>query len=151
MKADKSSHTPVVDHLEAIAIAVVDASSHVAIEVLDQTQKTLDHAELLARRLVNIKQRVDKFSDESRQIFKQQALEICRDSSEIGSEAVRQAAQVIRTLVDETREIGTSSESLLKDLIEPALELPNPFRKHQANARKKSKEPTIIPISIQDN
>lgn len=150
MKSDKPSHTPVVDQLEAFAIAVVDATSHVAIETLDQTQKALDHAELLARRLVSIKQRVDRFSDDSRQTFKQQALEICRDGSEIGSEAVRAVAQVARTVLEEAREIGSSGEALLKELFEPALDLPNPFRKRPA-ARKKSKEPTIIPISIQDN
>lgn len=149
MRQDKIRQTALVDLVEGFALAAVDASSRVVIESLDQTQKVLDHAEVLGKRLVSLKQKVDRFSDESRQIFKQQAFEVCRDGAEIGSELVRQTSQVVRTALDEIRDASQNTEALLKDLIEPALELPNPFR--QRVTRKKSKEPTIIPISIQDN
>ena len=148
MRHDKARQAALVDFFEAFALAAVDASSHVAIEALDHTQKVLDHAEVLGKRLVSIKHKLDRFSDESRQVFKQQAFDICRDGAEIGSELVRQTGQVVRTALEEVREVGQNTESLLKELLEPALELPNPFRQR---ARKKSKEPTIIPISIQDN
>lgn len=149
MKQDKLRQVAVVDFIEGLALAAVDASARVAIESLDQTQRVLDQTELLAKRLVGIKQRVDKFSDESRQVFKQQACEIGRDGAEVATELIRQAGLVARAAVDEAREVSQSAESLLKDLLEPALELPNPFR--QKAGRKKGKEPTIIPISIQDN
>ena len=139
-----------VGQLERFALAVVDASSNVAIDTLDQAQKVLDHADLLAKRLVTIKHRSDRFADESRQVFKQQALEVSRDVAELSIEAVRQAGSVVRAALEEVREIGQSGESLLKELLEPTLELPNPFRQ-RPKAGKKSKEPTIIPISIQDN
>lgn len=148
MKQDRHRQAAAIDFIEGFALASVDAASRVAIEALDHTQKVLDHAEVLGKRLVTLKGKLDRFSDESRQVFKQQAFDICRDGSEIGSEVVRQTGLVVRTALDEAREIGQNAESLLKELLEPALELPNPFRQR---ARKKSKEPTIIPISIQDN
>lgn len=150
MKQDKQARAAVIGSIEALALAAIDASSHVAIEALEHTQKVLDHTELLARRLVALKQKSDKFADESRQVLKQQLLEICRDGAEVGGEAVKQAGTVARAALDEMRELGLNSESLLKELLEPALELPNPFRQRSQAARK-SKEPTIIPISIQDN
>lgn len=149
MSQEKSRHTAIVDRIEGFALAAVDATANVAISSLDQTQRVLDQTELLAKRLVQIKQRVEHFGDSSRQVFKQQALEICRDGAEIASELVHQAGQVARTAVNEFRDVGQNAETLLKDLLEPALELPNPFR--QKASRKKAKEPTIIPISIQDN
>jgi len=149
MTQDKLRQAAVVDFIEGFALAAVDATSRVAITSLDQSQRVLDQADLLAKRLVSIKHRVDKFSDESRQVFKQQACELSRDGAEIATELIHQAGQVARAAVDEIRDIGQSTESLLKDLLEPALVLPNPFR--QKAGRKKSKEPTIIPISIQDN
>lgn len=151
MRQDKTAaRSPLVGKLELLVLSLVDASAQVALETLDQTQKVLDQDDLLARRLVEIKHKSDKFADASRQTLKQQALELCRDGGEVGTELVRQVGTVLRSALDEAREIGASCESLLKDLLEPALDLPNPFRqKTKASAR--SKEPTIIPISIQDN
>lgn len=149
MKQDSPSQVPLVDTVETVALAIVDGSSRVAIHALDQTQKVLDHAELLSKRLVLLKYKLDRFGDESRQMFKQQAFDSCRDAAEIASEAVKQCGQVLRTVLEEAKELGQHGESLVKDLLEPALELPNPFR--QQGQRKKAKEPTIIPISIQDN
>jgi len=141
---------PVVAQLEHLALAIIKASSQVSIEALEHSQKVLDHADLLAKRLVEIKKSLDHFQADSRQTFKQHALETCQDAVEIGNEINKSLGSILNSSLDELRELGQNSESLFKDLLEPTLGLLNPFRKPEKYSRT-AKAPTIIPISIQDN
>lgn len=136
-----------VKSIENLALSTIDAASHVTLEGLNHTQRVLDHVELMARRLGALKSKADQFQNESRIVLKQQLIDFVRDSAEVSTETIHQLAQVAKVALDELKEIGQSSSDLVKDLIEP-VEIPNPFRQ---SLRKKGKEATVIPISIQDN
>lgn len=136
-----------VKSIENLALSAIDAASHVTLEGLNHTQRILDHVELMARRLGTLKSKADQFQNESRIVLKQQLIDFARDSAEVSTETIHQLAQVAKVALDELKEIGQNSGDLVKDLIEP-VEIPNPFRQ---SLRKKGKEATVIPISIQDN
>ena len=132
-------------NIENTCLQGFDMLSTVGISALDHTHQVLDHTEKLARRLVSIKTDVDTYTDEQRLVFKHQLLSVCRDSVEVGTEAVRSVSQLLHLMLEETQEIQKNSDELWKDL-RPEFELSNPFRTRQV-----VKPPTIIPISIQDN
>lgn len=139
-----------IKHVEALLLSVLDTSAQLVIGGLTHTQHVLDHAEMLAKRLVNLERRASRLLDESRHLLKNQALDWSRDLTEVEIEMVRGTGQVLKTVVDELQELKHSGSELFQDILEPALDLPNPFRP-KAALRKNGKEPTIIPISIQDN
>ena len=94
---------------------------------------------------MSIKADVDSYTDEQRLVLKQQLISVCKDSVEVGTEAVQGVSQLLHLMLEEAQEIQKNSDELWKDL-RPEFELSNPFR-----ARHSAKPPTIIPISIQDN
>ena len=142
--------SPRTHGLENFLLHLIDASTHLSIEALEHTQQVLDQLEKLGHRLATMKHHVDRFSDESRHTLKQQAMDTCKDVTEIGLECVKGSGQILKAAFDELHELGQSGEGLFKHILEPSLAFANPFRQKQSG-RKKSKEPTIIPISIQDN
>lgn len=141
---------PPTPQFETWVLSVLDSSAQIMIGGLTQTQLVLDHAEILAKRVVNLERRASRLLDESRQRLKNQALDWSRDFTEVEIEMVRGTGQVLKTVVDELQDLKQSGSELFKEMLEPQMDLPNPFRKKSA-PRKHGKEPTIIPISIQDN
>lgn len=132
-------------NVENICLQGFNTLSGVSISALDHTHQVLDHTEKLVRRMVNIKTEIDTYADEQRILFKQQLLSVCRDSVDVGTEAIQGVSQLLKLMLEETQEFQKNSDELWKDL-RPEFELSNPFR-----ARKMEKPLTIIPISIQDN
>lgn len=147
-KTQSASDKALGRQFEVASLNLIDAVANISIEALEQTQKVLDHSESLARRLVEMKSRVDHFAKISRTEFKQQALDSCRDFTEVGTEVIKSLGKVAQVSLTELKEFGLSGESLLKEVVGPVLDLNLGRRK---SAARKSKEATIIPISIQDN
>jgi hypothetical protein len=131
--------------VESICTEGFNTLSQISISALDHTHQVIDHTEKFARRLVSIKTDLDTYTDEQRLVLKQQLLSVCRDSVEVGTEAVQGVSQLIHLMLEEAQEIQKNSDELWKDL-RPEFEISNPFR-----TRNAVKPPTIIPISIQDN
>lgn len=150
MIQDKKNTRPssMSQQIETASFNVIDAGANISIEVLEQTQKVLDHAEVLARRLVEIKTRMDRFTQESRVVFKQQALDSCRDFAEVGTELAKSCGKVGQASLDELKNFGYNGKSIINDLLGSSIDLGKPFGKQSYSERNKA---TIIPISIQDN
>lgn len=133
-------------NLERSCIEGFDFLSQVSISALDHSHEVLDHTEKFARRLAGIKDSLDKYSEEQRVVLKQQLLAVCRDSVELGQEAIQGLSQLIHLALEEAQELQKNGGEIWQDM-KPGLELSNPFRKEPAAVNP----PTIIPISIQDN
>lgn len=136
---------PLFSNVESICIDGFNTLSQISISAIDHTHQVIDHTEKFSRRLVNIKADIDTYTDEQRLMLKQQVLSVCRDSVEVGTEAIQGVSQLLHLMLEEAQEIQKNSDELWKDL-RPEFELSNPFR-----TRNGAKLPTIIPISIQDN
>lgn len=133
--------------LEQGCIQGFDFLSHVSISALDHTHEVLDHTEKFARRLAGVKENLDKYTEEQRLVLKQQLMAACRDSVELGTEAIHSVAKLLHLVLEETQELQRNSDEVWKEF-KTDLEIPNPFRTKPSTV---AKQPTIIPISIQDN
>lgn len=131
---------------ESFLLSVFQSSANLTIDALDRTQQVLDQVESLARRLNTYKHNLDEFTVSARKHAKIELLSLCHDSVDIGTESVRGLGKVLHAALDEMQDLREQSQSVFKDTFEP--HLVNPFRKVQ---KAPQKEPTIIPISIQDN
>lgn len=147
-ESSQKAFNPVINYAESLFLALFNSSAHLAIEAMDNTQQVLDQVDLLARRLNEYKQHLDEFGAQSRKHLKLELLSLCHDSTELGIEAVKGGAQVLRAALDELQDLQEQGKLVFKDVLEPNLDFSNPFRKTQKSSRK---EPTIIPISIQEN
>lgn len=147
-KNDLKSDLPLIDAVEKFFLAIIDSGTSIGIEALESTHQIIDQVEKLNQRLDQVRQQRKNQAMTRRIWRKEKSLEICRDFSEIGSESVKGLAQIFRTAHEELQDLGQQSDELMKGWVEPALSFSNPFR--QAPRTKKN-EPTIIPISIQDN
>ena len=147
-KSDLKPDLPFIGSIESLFLAVIDASTHVSIEAIESSHKVIDQAERLSQRFEQLKQQRKNQSSAQRIWRKEKSIEACRDFADIGSEAVKGLAQVFRTAHEELQELGQQSDEIIKGWVEPALSFSNPFRQGRT---KKKNEPTIIPISIQDN
>jgi hypothetical protein len=126
-------------------------AADLVIEALQQTARVLKSAEELGKQVNGLTEKLADQHQDLRHGARLRVQELVQDSVEICAEMIHGLGKVIRTGLDEASEIRQHSEKLQDSLRESWQDLPNPFRTRTVQKSTRSKEPTIIPISIQDN
>ena len=121
------------------------------IESLDQTSRVVQRTEELGRQVRGLMNKMTDHHQDFRQHNRLRVQETLQDGVEICTEIIHGLGQVIRTGLDEASEIQQHSEQLRHRFSDSWQELPNPFRSRATQKTSRTKAPTIIPISIQDN
>lgn len=120
------------------------------IDALDQTARVLRRSEQLGEQVLDLLRKIEVQRQDFRHSTKAVLQETIHDSVEICSEVIQGVVQVMHAALDEAAEIGRRSERLGGHVRDSLQDLPNPFKNRSAR-KSQGKEPTIIPISIQDN
>ena len=121
------------------------------VEALEQTARVLRRGEELGKQLNVLVGKGVEHRQDLRHNARLHVKDAVQDGVEICTEIIQGVGKVIRTGLDEAIEIRQYSEKLQHSLQDSWQDLPNPFRAKTAQKTSRSKEPTIIPISIQDN
>lgn len=138
---------PLVKGVENFILDIVHATGNVASESIEATQKTIYQMEELGKTIPGFLDNMEHAQHEFRATFKGAAKEATQDVIDVLEGVIHGAGQVVKTALSEVEDIAKAAEELQKDIFGSlTLDL---FKKSRASQR--SKEPTIIPITIQDN
>ncbi|PIQ24737.1 hypothetical protein COW36_23465 [bacterium (Candidatus Blackallbacteria) CG17_big_fil_post_rev_8_21_14_2_50_48_46] len=120
------------------------------IDALEQTSRIIKRGEELGQQINLLFHKFEEQHQDFRHTGKLLLKESIQDGVELCAELIQGIGQVARAALDETEEVAKRSEVLGGSVRETFQDLPNPFRSRTMR-KPKGKEPTIIPISIQDN
>jgi hypothetical protein len=142
--------TPFLHELETAFEQSMHLGADLMIGALDQTSRVLNRAEDLGRQLKGLLGKLEDAHQDARQTSKMLVKESIQDGVMLCNEFIQGIGQVAHSAMHELEEIGKQSETIGGSVRDSFQDLPNPFRT-RAVRKSKGKEPTIIPISIQDN
>lgn len=142
-----AAHSPLVRNLEQNSSDLLKAGFYLAQDGIHQASLLLTELERLGKQSSNMLFRFTQFQTDLRHTAKSLAQEATQDSVEVVTHVIHSLGEIARSAVSEIREVIQAGEGLAKDL-PTGVNFKPPFQQRQS---KRSKEPTIIPITIQDN
>jgi hypothetical protein len=141
---------PLFQGVEAVLEQGMQLTADLLIEGLGQTTRVLNRSEELGRQVGNLMQKLGDAHQETRHTTQMLLKESIQDGVTLCNEFIHGMGQVARSAIHEVEEIGKQGQTIGGSVRDTFQDLPNPFRTRSAR-KPKGKEPTIIPISIQDN
>lgn len=136
--------------IESMVCQVSHLSADLLIDAIEQTSRVLRHTEQLGEQIIELLHKLEKERQAFRHFNKTAFKEIIHDSVEIASDVIQGVVQITHSVLDEAIEIGRRGKQLREHVQDSFQELSHPL-KYRSMRKSQSKEPTIIPISIQDN
>lgn len=142
--------SPLFQGIETAVEQSMQLTADLVIEGLDQTSRVLKRSEELGRQIGQLLQKLGDAHQDTRHTTQMLLKESIQDGVILCNEFIQGMGQVARSAIHEAEEIGRQSQTIGGSVRDSFQDLPNPFRTRSAR-KPKGKEPTIIPISIQDN
>lgn len=141
---------PLFQGVETVLEEGMQLTASLLIEGLDQTARVLNRSEELGRQVGLLLQKLGDAHQDTRQTTQMLLKESIQDGVILCNEFIQGVGQVARSAIHEVEEIGKQGQTIGGSMRDSFQDLPNPFRTRSAR-KPRGKEPTIIPISIQDN
>lgn len=141
---------PLFQGVENVLEQGMQLTADLLIESLDQTTRVLNRSEDLGRQVGNLLHKLRDAHQDARHTTQMLLKESIQDGVILCNEFIQGMGQVARSAIHEVEEISKQGQTIGGSVRDTFQDLPNPFRTRSAR-KPKGKEPTIIPISIQDN